>query len=242
MSGTVTVFVVSPDTRSERRFDLHLTVQQLKTKLEPITGIPVSAQRISVKNSEEDPSVVAILDDDNRLLGFYGIRDWQVLKVEDTSPPGASLTGQFTDVSQVEKFAISEAEYAKRQDSVLAYKQRNKLGRFASSDQSDSPAHPITPESHIGIKVGQRCEVEPTTEGGIARRGVVQFVGPTEFGNKTGVWVGMQYDEPVGKNDGSVNGKRYFSCPVPYGGFVRPEKARVGDFPPIDLEEELEEM
>ncbi|KAL5531235.1 hypothetical protein ACEPAG_4112 [Sanghuangporus baumii] len=242
MSGTVTVFVVSPDTRSERRLDLHLTVQQLKTKLEPITGIPVSAQRISVKNSEEDSSVVAILDDDNRLLGFYGIRDWQVLKVEDTSPPGASLTGQFTDVSQVEKFEISEAEYAKRQDSVLAYKQRNKLGRFASSDQSESAARPSPSEPYLGIKVGQRCEVEPTTEGGIARRGVVQFVGPTEFGNKTGVWVGVQYDEPVGKNDGSVNGKRYFSCPAPYGGFVRPEKVRVGDFPPIDLEEELEEM
>ncbi|KAL5536687.1 hypothetical protein ACEPAF_510 [Sanghuangporus sanghuang] len=242
MSGTVTVFVVSPDTRSERRFDLHLTVQQLKTKLEPITGIPVSAQRISVKNPEGDASVVATLDDDNRLLGFYGVRDWQVLKVEDTSPPGASMTGQFTDVSQVEKFEISEAEYARRQDSVLAYKQRNKLGRFASSDQSESTAHPSPSEAYVGIKVGQRCEVEPTTEGGIAKRGVIQFVGPTEFGNKTGVWAGVQYDEPVGKNDGSVNGKRYFSCPAPYGGFVRPEKVRVGDFPPIDLEEELEEM
>ena len=123
------------------------------------------------------------------------------MKVEDTSPPGASLTGQFTDVSQVEKFELSEAEYAKRQDSVLAYKLRNKLGRFASSDQTESP--PPTHDVHMDIKVGQRCEVEPTTEGGIARRGEVKYVGPTEFGNKTGVWVGVQYDEPVGKNDGS---------------------------------------
>ena len=30
MSGTVTVFVTSPDTRSERRFDQHITVKQLK--------------------------------------------------------------------------------------------------------------------------------------------------------------------------------------------------------------------
>lgn len=83
MSGTVTVFVVSPDTRSERRFDLHLTVEQLKTKLEHITGIPVSAQRITVQNSEEDSSVVATLSDDSRPLGFYGLRDWQVLKVRN---------------------------------------------------------------------------------------------------------------------------------------------------------------
>lgn len=30
MSGVVRVFVVSPDTRSERRLELHITVQKLK--------------------------------------------------------------------------------------------------------------------------------------------------------------------------------------------------------------------
>lgn len=182
-------------------------------------------------------------------------------KVEDTSPPGVSLTGQFTDVSQVEKFELSEAEYAARRDTVLAYKQRNKLGRFAASGEAAASSVPAT-DAKLDITVGQRCEVVPNSEGGIARRGSVRFVGPTEFGTGQGVWVGVQYDEPVGKNDGTcvhsfisssidetkgsnmsrVNGKSYFSCPAPYGGFVRPEKVRVGDFPPIDLDDELEEM
>ena len=82
MSGLATVFVVSPDTRSERRYDLHTTVQQLKTKLETITGIPTSAQRITLHNSEDDASIVASLDDESKPLGFYGIRDRQVLKVK----------------------------------------------------------------------------------------------------------------------------------------------------------------
>jgi hypothetical protein len=40
----------------------------------------------------------------------------------------------------------------------------------------------------------------------------------------------------------SVQGKRYFTCRPSYGGFVRPEKLRVGDFPPLDLELEDEEI
>ena len=40
----------------------------------------------------------------------------------------------------------------------------------------------------------------------------------------------------------SVQGERYFSCRPSYGGFVRPEKIKVGDYPPLDLELEDDEM
>ena len=38
-----------------------------------------------------------------------------------------------------------------------------------------------------------------------------------------------RYDEPVGKNDGTVKGKRFFTCPPKYGGFLRPDKLQVGE-------------
>jgi tubulin-specific chaperone B len=105
---TVNLWVVSPDTRSERRIDPHITVENLRVrlpfvtrpasfklrsqaKLEPITGIPANNQSISLLDSEKpDATVVAKLDDDTRPLGFYGIRDWQVLKVSDLRKMGNS--------------------------------------------------------------------------------------------------------------------------------------------------------
>lgn len=83
-------------------------------------------------------------------------------------------------------------------------------------------------EEAAGMSAGSRCCVDPGD-----RRGEVKFVGKVE-GLPMGWWVGIQYDEPLGKNDGSMKGKKYFECLPGYGAFVRPDKVKVGDFPPID--------
>ena len=49
--------------------------------------------------------------------------------------------------------------------------------------------------------------------------GVVKFVGTTEFA--PGKWIGIHLAEPKGKNNGSVQGKVYFTCPDNYGLLVR---------------------
>ena len=60
--------------------------------------------------------------------------------------------------------------------------------------------------------------------------GVVRFVGPTAFA--AGKWIGVELDGPTGKNNGSVQGKAYFSCRDGYGVFVRPAGIRIIDVPP----------
>jgi tubulin-folding cofactor B len=111
---------------------------------------------------------------------------------------------------------------------------RNKLGKYDEQKIQQKKLDEAN-EAELGgsIPVGSRCEV--STVGAPTRRAEVKYVGPVNF--KSGVWVGVQYDEPMGKNDGSVNGKKYFDCKPKYGGFVRPSNITIGDFPELGLEE-----
>ncbi|XP_054894108.1 CAP-Gly domain-containing linker protein 4-like isoform X5 [Poeciliopsis prolifica] len=56
------------------------------------------------------------------------------------------------------------------------------------------------------------------------RTGVVQFCGKTSFA--PGIWFGIELDKPNGKNDGSVGGVRYFSCPPKHGVFAPPSRVQ----------------
>ncbi|CAA15832.1 Microtubule-associated protein ssm4 [Schizosaccharomyces pombe] len=49
--------------------------------------------------------------------------------------------------------------------------------------------------------------------------GIVRFAGSTDF--ESGIWLGVELLNGKGKNDGSVKGKRYFSCEKGKGIFVR---------------------
>lgn len=66
--------------------------------------------------------------------------------------------------------------------------------------------------SSLGLKLGERILLDNQ------KVGTLRFCGPTEFA--TGLWVGVELDEPEGKNDGSVGGVRYFICPPKLGIFT----------------------
>ena len=85
------------------------------------------------------------------------------------------------------------------------------------------------------ITVGNRCEAV----GG--KRGEVKYVGKVT-GLEKGYWAGIQLDEPIGDNDGSIKGKKFFECPMKFGLFVRPSDLKVGDYPEIDEFDDDEDM
>lgn len=83
------------------------------------------------------------------------------------------------------------------------------------------------------LEVGLRGWVPGGPNGG--RGCEVKYIGHVpELG--LGWWVGVDYDEPLGKNDGSIQGAQYFESDPNHGGFVRPWKLRMGEFDAEDYE------
>uniref|UniRef100_A0A1I8B7I6 CAP-Gly domain-containing protein n=1 Tax=Meloidogyne hapla TaxID=6305 RepID=A0A1I8B7I6_MELHA len=79
-------------------------------------------------------------------------------------------------------------------------------------------------------EVGKRCVIR--TSGQKPRFATLAYIGPTHFGEKQeairpNIWVGVIYEKPEGKNDGSLDGKRYFTCKPNFGGFVLPTSVEV---------------
>jgi dynactin 1 len=75
--------------------------------------------------------------------------------------------------------------------------------------------------------------IADATAGTSTVRGVVRFCGTTGFA--PGKWVGMELSEPIGKNDGSVKGTRYFTCKMNYGIFVKFSQVKPVESPPVSL-------
>ncbi|XP_068562531.1 CAP-Gly domain-containing linker protein 1 isoform X1 [Cebidichthys violaceus] len=73
-----------------------------------------------------------------------------------------------------------------------------------------------TQDGSADFQVGERVWVNGN------KPGQVQFIGGTQFA--PGQWAGIVLDEPIGKNDGSVAGVRYFQCEDGKGIFTRPSK------------------
>jgi hypothetical protein len=71
------------------------------------------------------------------------------------------------------------------------------------------------------IKENERVIVSTSTAI-MNKPGHIRYIGPTKFAH--GVWIGVELDDPVGKNDGSYNGVSYFSCAKNKGVFVRQDK------------------
>lgn len=197
---------------------------------------------------KENGHTIGELSDNSRMLGYYSVQSGMEIHIIDHDPFSLSRNGGLTDVSLVEKYKISDEAYDKRKGTMREFirnkrkddpnfklqpKKPSVMGAGAAASEEEPKEVPGV-ESVQGVEVGQRCEVMPG-----ARRGTVRFVGEIAEIPAGGYWVGVEFDEPLGHNDGTVKGRTIFTCGPGYGAFVRGKNVTVGDFPVRDIFDEL---
>lgn len=63
--------------------------------------------------------------------------------------------------------------------------------------------------------------------------GILRYIGPINFAD--GIWLGVELRKPRGRHDGSVAGKRYFTCRPGHGLLVRPSRVFCRGINALDL-------
>ncbi|VDN56005.1 unnamed protein product [Dracunculus medinensis] len=180
-------------------------------KLQLVVGM--SKEQMHLELRDKNNEFIAMLNDDCAILENMGICDGMVIHAVSTFGESNLLN----DSSMVEKYELPDADYEKRSDSVRAWMRQKGFNKSHSSKEIDNA------ESVKHFKIGDRCKVILLSQQ--KKLGEISYIGLTDF--KPGYWIGVTYDEPVGKHDGCVAGKRYFSCADKHGVFVRPRDIQV---------------
>lgn len=176
----------------ERRFAKSQTIEEFKQKLEIVTGGAAGTMQLVLYNGDKE---VVKMDDNDAKLGSYPIEDGMRVHVID-----AFL---LVDAENVEKFELTDDQYATKQDTVRSFLQKNRLGKYDEAEMKRLEARKQQmkeKEEQMAkqITIGSRCKV--TTAEQPTRLGTVMFNGRME--GRKNIVIGVKFDLPLGVNDG----------------------------------------
>lgn len=144
-------------------------------------------------------AAVQLRDDAGRTAASY-VLDW-------SAPEDKNIASRL-------KAALSHSFASGRRSSQQVESEDNMKTAVAS--QGQMPAG-----SSVAVLKNQLSSGDRVLVAG-RKLGIVRFMGDTKF--SSGTWCGVELDDPVGRNDGSINGVRYFKCSVDRGIFAPPCK------------------
>lgn len=96
------------------------------------------------------------------------------------------------------------------------------LNKITTTDRAADSADKPKEIGH-GRRIGDKVIIKSASN--VTKMvGTLRFIGETDFAK--GEWAGIELEEKLGKNDGSVADKRYFDCQALYGIFVQASKVQ----------------
>lgn len=222
----------------ECKFAENEPLSSVKDQIYKMTGTMPQHQVLRLRVSDDR---VIDLGDSSSSLSDYNARDGMELLVDDTNPLSIAREAGLSDLSQIEKYVMSDEVYDKLDGTVRQYL-REKFKNDPEYRKQVLDAHrqrrkevAMEAEALEKIGVGMRCRLSGD------RRGEVAFVGPVPSLGK-GHFVGITLDEPVGDSDGTHGGTKYFNAQMKYGAFVKPLFVEVGDFPELGLDSSISDL
>ncbi len=74
----------------------------------------------------------------------------------------------------------------------------------------------MSQEANPSLYVGKEITLNDKSQG------IIRYIGKVQgrTGPKKGIWYGIELKTPTGKNNGTVNGHKYFECKKKYGIFL----------------------
>ncbi|XP_063226060.1 CAP-Gly domain-containing linker protein 2 isoform X4 [Bacillus rossius redtenbacheri] len=137
--------------------------------------------------------------------------------------------GVFSRLTRLTRSPLSQSELAQRNDCMSSSVSSGVSSPTRRLTPALSPASSVK-ELHLkkmftpatsqnvanpDLKLGERVIVM-SSQG--SKAGLLRYMGTTEFAS--GQWCGVELDDPLGKNDGTVEGVRYFECQPKFGLFA----------------------
>ncbi|CAF3949096.1 unnamed protein product [Adineta steineri] len=119
-----------------------------------------------------------------------------------------SVKSQTTPLNESSKLSTSTSNLNKGGDADATLVNTTVVDTSITTNEQTLSAEPSSSQE---LRVGDRVVVSGT------KFGTLKYLGKIHVAE--GIWCGIQLDDPLGKNDGSVSGKRYFTCQQRYGLF-----------------------
>jgi hypothetical protein len=84
-AADVPLLITSPNSSSERRISPSWSIAHLKTRLEPITGIPASSQQLSLRVGSQDAVGLTAADEEQTRLAAFPLQAYAEITVSASS-------------------------------------------------------------------------------------------------------------------------------------------------------------